>query len=119
MVYCFDMGADRLIHPPQLHVDLPESEIARFCVRWHVATLALFGSVLREDFKPESDINVLLELEAGHRIGILELMQMETELKDAFGRNVMVITRAGLDKSLNEERRRRILDSAEVIYARR
>lgn len=113
------MGTDRLSHPQQLGIDVPEKEIAEFCARWHIAKLSLFGSVLRDDFRPDSDVNVLLDLEPGRRIGLIDLMKMEEELKGVIARNVMIITRPGLEKTLNEERRQMILESAEVIYARR
>jgi uncharacterized protein len=113
------MATGRQLHPPTLHVDLPEAAIAQFCERWHVAEFAVFGSILREDFHTNSDINVLLTFDVGIRHGMFDLAQMEAELKDVFHREVMVLTRRGVELSSNPVRRKQILESAEVVYARR
>ena len=92
--------------------------IKAFCKRWHVAELALFGSVLRDDFSPHSDIDVLVEFEPGGTPG-LQFVSMAAELSSMFGRQVDVLTRSSVEQSPNYIRRKQILDSAEVIYAAR
>jgi uncharacterized protein len=87
-------------------------EIAAFCRRNHIRRLALFGSVLRDDFGPDSDIDVLVEFEAGHVPG-LAFSRLEQELSNLLGRRVDLVT----PKFLNERIRDRVLDDAEVQYA--
>jgi hypothetical protein len=113
------MITGRLVHPPTAHVEIPDADVADFCQRWGIAELALFGSVLRSDFGPESDVNVLVEFEPNVRHGIMDLMQMEEELKGIFHRGVMIVTRRGLERSRNADRRAEVLHAAEVIYDRR
>ena len=93
----------------------PEA-IAGFCRQWHVAELSLFGSVLRDDFAHNSDIDVLVEFEPD-RVPGLRFVSMAEELERLFGRPVDVLTRSAVEQSQNFIRRAEILDSAEVIYA--
>ena len=64
----------------QAHINIPEAELAEICQRYHVRELALFGSVLRDDFRPDSDIDMLVEFEPGARIGFFELARLQREL---------------------------------------
>jgi uncharacterized protein len=98
-------------------IELPMEAIAEFCDRWQVIEVALFGSVLRDDFHPESDIDVMVQFhpEAHPTFSILD--QMEVELKTIFQRDVDLITRQGIETSRNYLRRREILSSAQIIYA--
>ncbi len=107
-------GADRL----QTRLDTSSEVIKAFCERWHVAELALFGSVLRDDFDPRSDIDVLVEFEKGNTPG-LRFVSMADELSSMLGRRVDVLTRSSVEHSPNYIRRREILELAEVIYAAR
>jgi predicted nucleotidyltransferase len=66
-------------------VSVPDEELRAFCVRTHIRRLAFFGSVLRDDFSPESDIDVLVEFEPGHTPGLLRLAGMERELSALLG----------------------------------
>lgn len=87
--------------------------IAEFCRRNHILRLSLFGSVLRPDFRPDSDIDVLVEFEPGHVPG-LRFIQMQEELSQMFGgRPVDLVT----PKFLNHRIRDQVLRSAEVQYA--
>jgi uncharacterized protein len=97
---------------------LPEA-IELFCKKWQVEELALFGSVLRDDFRPDSDIDVMVEFNAQARPTFASLDQMENELKFLFHREVDLITRKGIESSRNYIRRENILSSAQVIYATR
>ena len=92
--------------------------IADFCRRWRVAKLSLFGSVLRDDFERESDIDVLVEFEPGGVPGI-RFVSMASELSLLLGRPVDVLTRSAVERSPNHIRRKEILESAEVVYAAR
>ncbi len=96
-------------------IDIPSDEIAAFCKRWQITELALFGSVLRDDFSPDSDIDVLVEFEPGRTPG-LRFVSMSMELSELFGMPVDVLTRSSVERSPNYLRRKAILDSAEVIY---
>lgn len=93
-----------------------QAEVAKFCKRWDVSELALFGSVLRDDFGPDSDVDVLVTLEesAGHTL--FDLHQMEQDLRLIFGHDVDLVSRRGIERSHNQGRRKAILESAQVIY---
>ena len=98
-------------------IDPSLDQIAAFCGRWRVTELALFGSVLREDFGPDSDIDVLVRFDRQARHTLLDIGQMENELSRLLGRDVDVIERTAIERSRNYIRRKAILDSAETIYA--
>lgn len=101
------------------NIDLPSEAIADFCRRWLVTELALFGSVLREDFRPDSDIDVLVSFAPEARWTLLDLVRMEDELKAIFGRDVDLVEREAVERSENYIRRQHILRSARTIYATR
>jgi predicted nucleotidyltransferase len=102
-----------------LPINIPLDRIEHFCSRWHISEFALFGSVLRHDFGPDSDVDVLVTFEPGIRHGIFDIIQMEEELKELFGHDVDLLTRRGVEMSDNAARRDEILTNAEVVYARR
>lgn len=94
------------------------SQIAQFCDRWNVAELALFGSVLRSDFKPdESDVDVLVTFNSDCSWTFDAAFQMREELMALFQRKVDLISRKSLEQSSNWLRRNHILNSVQVIYA--
>ena len=95
-------------------LDIPEDKLADFCRRWKITELALFGSVLREDFGPDSDVDVLVELAPDHGLGLYDLIDMEQELRGIFGRDVDLVTKGGLR---NPFRRHEILSTRQVVYA--
>jgi uncharacterized protein len=88
-------------------------KIAEFCRQHHIRRLSLFGSVLREDFRPDSDVDVLIEFEPGHTVGLIRLAGMERELSEIVGRKVDLRTPADLSRYFRQE----VLDTAEVQYA--
>jgi uncharacterized protein len=98
-------------------IDLPMEKIAEFCDRWQVTEFALFGSVLRDDFRPESDIDVMVQFHSEAHPTFSSLDQMEAELTTIFHRDIDLITRQGIETSRNYLRRQEILSSAHVIYA--
>ena len=93
--------------------------LTTFCERWQVSELALFGSVLRDDFGPDSDIDVLVSFAPGSRHTLFDMCRMEAELTEALGRNVDLVSRRGIEASSNHLRREAILGSAEVVYGPR
>ena len=98
-------------------IELPIAEIAQFCQKWNLTEFALFGSVLRDDFRPESsDIDVMIQYRSDAVPTFYDLDCMEAELKGLFSREVDVITRASVEQSANYLRRQEILSSAKVIY---
>jgi uncharacterized protein len=98
-------------------IELPNPQIAEFCQKWQVIEFALFGSVLRDDFHPDSDIDIMVQFHPDAHPRFRTLDQMESELKTLLNRNVDLITRQGIESSRNYLRRREILSSAQVIYA--
>ncbi|MDV3003006.1 MAG: hypothetical protein N5P05_004661 (plasmid) [Chroococcopsis gigantea SAG 12.99] len=98
-------------------INLPLEKIAEFCHQWQVTEFALFGSVLRDDFRPDSDIDVMVQFHPEAHPTFSTLDQMEAELKTIFERDVDLITRQGIETSRNYLRRHEILSSAQVIYA--
>jgi predicted nucleotidyltransferase len=98
------------------NVQIPTREIADFCERWQIRELALFGSVLRDDFGPESDVDVLVSFDEDAKHTLFDLGHMEEELEAVFGRQVDLVSKRGVEMSRNYLRREIILESAEVIY---
>jgi predicted nucleotidyltransferase len=101
----------------QPRIFIPLDQIAAFCKRWGVVEFALFGSVLRADFGPKSDVDVLVRFGDEVRYTLFDLATMADELEAIFGRKVDVIDRQAVEGSPNYIRRKHILGSAEVIYA--
>ncbi|MCY3829139.1 MAG: nucleotidyltransferase domain-containing protein [Rhodospirillaceae bacterium] len=100
-----------------VRIEIPSERIADFCERWQVAKLALFGSVLRDDFGPDSDIDALARFDDTARRTLFDVGRMEEELSEIFGRDVDLVSWRGVESSRNYIRRRAILDAAETIYA--
>jgi predicted nucleotidyltransferase len=97
-----------------VRIEIPVAEIVAFSRRHRIRKLALFGSVLRDDFTPESDVDVLVEFEPGTRVGLFDLYDMEQELSHLLGdREVDMNT----PRSLSEYFRDKVLREAEVHYA--
>jgi predicted nucleotidyltransferase len=93
---------------------LPRKKIAEFCKRWSITEFSVFGSVLRDDFRPDSDIDVLVSIDPKAHIGLFELIDMKLELEKMFKRPVDLIEKEGLR---NPYRRQEILRTAQVVYA--
>jgi uncharacterized protein len=96
------------------NLSIPLKTIGEFCLKWRVRELALFGSVLRDDFRSDSDVDVLVELAANHGLSLYDWVDMQEELERLFGRRVDLVSKKGLK---NPIRRREILRTAEVLYA--
>lgn len=100
-------------------IDIPHKEIAEFCVKWKIEELSLFGSALREDFRPDSDVDVLVRFSPEAHWGLFDMIRMEEELKAIFGREVDLVDRTVVEHSRNYLRRKAILGNLEAIYAAR
>lgn len=98
-------------------IALPMEKIAEFCDRWQVTEFALFGSILRDDFRPDSDIDILVTFAPTAKRGLTETLQMRDELQAMFDREVDLLVKAAIERSENWLRRKQILESAKVIYA--
>jgi predicted nucleotidyltransferase len=96
---------------PRVQIDA--DRIADFCRRWNVTELALFGSVLRDDFRVDSDVDVLITLSPDAHVGLFDLAHMERELTDILGHKVDLVTKGGLKAGIRDS----VLSSAEVLYA--
>lgn len=104
-----------------VHLDLalPEKQIEDFCRRWQITEMALFGSALRADFRPESDLDILVTFDPAANWSLLDHVRMEQELANLLGREIDLLTKRSVERSHNRIRRRNILDTAEVIYGAR
>ena len=98
-----------------VHIDIPDNTITEFCRRHHIRRLALFGSVLRDDFTPDSDVDVLVEFEPGKTPG-LAFLTIQDELSEVLGQRVDLYTFKGVENSRNWILREEILNTAEVQY---
>ncbi len=98
---------------------IAEEQIAEFCRRWEIAEFSLFGSALRDDFRPDSDVDVLVAFAPDARRTLFDLVAMEEELSALFGRKVDLVEKGAIERSENYIRRRHILSAAKVVYAAR
>lgn len=100
-------------------VGLPQGKIEDFCKRWRIVEFALFGSALRDDFGPESDLDVLVAFAQDAGWTLFDHLRMEQELAGLLGRKIDLFTKEAVERSHNWLRRREILDTAEVVYGTR
>ena len=94
-------------------IQVDREKIAEFCRRHHIRSLALFGSVLRDDFTPDSDVDVLVEFEPGARVGLIRLGGMAVALSSVLGREADLRTPQDLSRYFRQE----VVERAEVLYA--
>ena len=94
-------------------IELPQERIKEFCKRHHIRKLSLFGSALRDDFSPESDLDILVEFDPAHIPGFIRLAGMEIELTEILGRKVDMRTAQDLSRYFRDE----VLNSSKVQYA--
>jgi predicted nucleotidyltransferase len=97
----------------QAKIDLPMDKIAALCRRYRVRELALFGSALRDDFRPDSDLDFLVKFEREAQIGFIDLSGMQLELADLLHRPVDLVPADGLKPIIRDE----VFHSAQVVYA--
>jgi uncharacterized protein len=103
----------------KIKIKVPKARIAEFCKRWNVSEFAIFGSALRADFRPDSDVDVLISFAPEAKVSLFDMANMQEELKQIFGRDVDLISRRGVEHSRNYLRRKAILESAQVIHVTR
>jgi uncharacterized protein len=96
------------------HIHIDQRKVADLCRRWKVETLALFGSVLRDDFRPNSDVDVLVDFQRDAQWDLFDLVTLREELSALVGRPVDLVERQAL---VNPFRRREILEHLETLYA--
>ena len=101
---------------PTPRIPIPYEEVAAFCRKWSITELALFGSVLREDFTPESDVDVLARFGPDAERSFGAFMRAQDELAAMLGRKVDLVEWQAAEESPNYYRRKAVLDSAQVIY---
>lgn len=97
-------------------VEVPAVTLEAFCRQWKVRELAVFGSALRDDFGPDSDVDLLVSFERNAGWTLLDFVDMEDELAAIFGRKVDLADRAAVEQGRNPFRRRSILTGARVVY---
>lgn len=100
----------------QERLTITPEELSAFCQRWQVSELALFGSILRDDFHSGSDIDILVSYQPTAKRGLLEKIRMQEELSSLLHRDVDLVSKKAIAQSQNWLRRKNILDAAEVIY---
>jgi uncharacterized protein len=96
-----------------LPIEIPSAELADFCRRWNIRKLSLFGSVLSEEFRPESDVDILVEFRPEARVGLIRMARIERELSGILGRKADLRTPADLSRYFRDE----VLRDAKVQYA--
>jgi uncharacterized protein len=111
------LSPDRILLPHG--TTFPVETLARLCQQWQITELALFGSVLREDFNASSDIDFLVTFSESAKITFFDLDAIEQQLSHLVGRPVDLVTRRAIEQSHNSIRRENILGNARVIYEQR
>jgi len=96
---------------------LPTDALAAFCRRWKIRELALFGSALRDDFRPDSDLDLLVTFAPEADWGLFDHVKMEQELQALLGRTVDLISRRAVERNENWIRRREILGAAQILFS--
>ncbi len=106
------------ISTPKIYsrLGISSQQLTQFCQKWQVAELALFGSILRDDFREDSDIDLLVSYQPHAKRGLFEKMTMKEELEIMLNRKVDLVSKQAIIQSHNWLRRKNILESAEVIY---
>lgn len=98
-------------------IDLDSKGIREFCRKWKIKQLCVFGSILRDDFRPDSDIDFLADFEDDEEWDLFDEIHMTEELERIVGRKVDLLDREAVEESRNRFRRREILGTAERVYA--
>jgi uncharacterized protein len=100
---------------PHIAIDIDKDKLRDFCRRWNITEFALFGSAVGEDFRPDSDVDVLVSFSDDAPWSLLHMVEMNAELERMFGRTVDLLTRYAVERSLNCYRRDSILNSAVLL----
>lgn len=99
-----------------INIEYDSDTLAGFCQRWNITELAFFGSVLTDDFSPDSDVDVMVSFAPDSQLSWSQWLDMREELRQVFGRPVDVVERRNVESSPNPFRRRHILSSAKQAY---
>ena len=99
-----------------LMATIPMDKIVEFCHRWRIRELALFGSALRKDFRPDSDLDILATFADDADWGLFDHVQMQQELQTLLQRRVDLVSRRALERSQNWLLRQEILDTAQMLF---
>ena len=102
-----------------MKIEISKEKIADFCRKWKIVELSLFGSVLRDDFRPNSDVDLLVTFSPDAEWSLLDHMAMEEELSAIFRRKVDLVSRRAIERSQNYIRRKVILETAQPYYVTR
>jgi len=100
----------------QTRLTITPKQLIDFCQRWQIAELALFSSILRDDFRPDSDIDLLVSYQPTAKRGLFEKMHMKAEIESMLHREVDLVSKTAIQQSKNWIHRQNILTTAEVIY---
>jgi predicted nucleotidyltransferase len=100
----------------RVRIEIPQDRLAAFCRTHRIRRLSVFGSALREDFRPDSDVDLLVSFEEGARYSLFDLVTMQDELQAILGREVDLVEREAVEQSENYIRRRHILQNEEPVY---
>ena len=106
-----------IVAPPNLKLELPLEQIADFCRRWGIARLEIFGSALRDDFRPESDVDFVASYVPEAHWSLLDRVHMKHELEDMLGRDVDLLNRRALEHGRQNGRAASILAQTQLLYA--
>lgn len=98
-------------------IPLNKAVIADICVRWQISEFYLFGSILRDDFHQDSDVDVMVTFHPDSQTGLLEFIELKQALAEAFARKVDLMTKSSIENSDNWIRRQEILGNAQLIWA--
>ena len=98
----------------KLKIDVPMEKIKAFCLRWRITEFSLFGSVLRDDFRPDSDVDVMVSFEEGAGWSLYDIVDMKDELRSLFGRDVDLVEKGAIR---NPFRRHSIMSNREILHA--
>lgn len=98
-------------------ITIPKKKIGEFCHRWKVVEFSLFGSILRDDFRPDSDVDVLVTFSPDAKVSLFDLVDMQDELKAIFRRDVDLVEKQAVLDSENYIRQKSILENTRVVYA--
>jgi hypothetical protein len=97
-------------------IPIDRDKVAAFCRRWQITNLSFFGSVLRDDFRPDSDVDVLVSFAPDAHWSLFDMVHMQQEIEEILGRKVDLVSRRAVEASRNYIRRKAILSLTEVVY---
>ena len=100
----------------KIHQIIPVNVLQNFCIKWKIKTFYIFGSILRDDFKNNSDIDVMVEFSSDAEWTLLDHVDMRDELISLSGRSIDLLTKKSIERSQNQTRKEEILRTAKALY---